>query len=192
MYDYRKLRYTAEQYRSLQGLTLVPFGSFAVVNSVLGDFGVAGFAFSVALACVAVYATHAIGSWYLDHYGHQVPRRPRIIWYVGAVALFYGLQALELRLNSPVSTFGAVMTGFFIYVFAKQPSLRWYWGPAAAVLIGMTVLPLFTALTPAEIWGNVRGPGWVACGAALILCGILDHLTLRKLVSPEPQDMVHG
>lgn len=191
MYDYRKLRYTASHYRSLQGLTLVPLGAFVVVNSFLGG-SKTGFAVSVVLACVALYSAHSIRVWYSDHYGHQISRRPPVIWCVGAVALFYGFQALELRLNSPISAVGAVVTGGFIYVFAKQPQLRWYWGLAAALLAGTTILPLLTAASSVEIWGNVRGAGWLIWGVALIVCGILDHLTLRNLLAPEPEEVVRG
>jgi hypothetical protein len=188
MQDLRRLRYTVENFTSLQGLRGVPIGLMFIINIWLQrphgwDIGIAGLALLLGFG-----ASFAIGRYYYRARYGFLRSRAQGGWVFLGFALFWAGSWVDVRHPLPVSMVGLAIAAWFVFIWARAPDLRWHYGVAALALIATSVLPAFGISDPIALWGQHSRVGWTLLGVTMIACGILDHLLLRELLPPAPQE----
>ena len=177
--DERRPDTAAVTYSYLRGLQTVPVGVLAIVSALANaDVGPLGsdWAFLTAVA-LAGAAWLAIWSRYREHYGRMTPT-PRqqardAVAVVAAIAVvFLGSLLLRSRaswsLDLPVNAIAVTFAAMMLITYSLGAGVKRHqlivWG---AVLVA-GALPVWNGEDPSNI-------GLAMAGAAVIVCGLLDH-----------------
>jgi hypothetical protein len=191
--DRRELELAASKVAYLRGLLAVPLGGLFLLAG-LGNLGWAPLRSTwVFLACLAALGLGwvALNRYYNDHYGRVSPGHRPWVRYVVPWTVFPATLAggplLETWLHPPVSLVAAMFALAMLTWYALCVRLQ-----AHHVVIWGALLLL--ALVP--VWGSMTDSVSVALlpiGAAMIICGIMDHLALvRGFGTPGRFDAAHA
>ena len=180
-----ELERTAAIYTHLRGALAIPagllFGLAALGNEQVGPFRHDW----VFLACLAALggAYALIARAYRRHYGRVSPSGEQqlrsVVALVLAVALVYGGSlllrsragfSLDLPVNPIAVTFAIVMLASYAIARVLRPHHAAVYG----TLLAAGALPVWQGEDPSNV-------GLVLCGAAVIACGVLDHLAFTRV-----------
>ncbi len=184
------LRYLTTQFRSLQGLRLVPISllSFYDPASRAGWFGwhehdgtmTASIANTIAFA-IAVLAWWLIGRYYRTHYGMVGTRRMRWgFWLVWVV--YIGLVPIGRRVNIDLSSLW--LAALCMREASLSQGFRPHYMLVAGALCMWSFVPLVVSYRNPAMW-TMQDLLNGTCG---IIIGIGDHLTLRRMMQ-ETEDL---
>ena len=186
-----QLERTAAIYAHLRGALAVPAGLLFVLAA-LGNEQVGPFRHDwVFLACLAVLggAYALIARAYRRHYGRVSPTAAQQLRAAAALALTVAVVlggslllrsragfSLDLPVNPIPVTFAAVM----LAAYAIGRVLRPHHAVVYGTLLAAGALPVWHGEDPSNA-------GLVMCGAAVIVCGVLDHLAFTRTFGPREQ-----
>jgi hypothetical protein len=166
-------------YSYLRGLQMVPVGVLAIVSALANaDVGPLGsdWAFLLAVA-LAGAAWLAIWSHYRAHYGritpspHQQARDAAAA--VAAIGVVF-LGSLLLRsqvswsLDLPVNAIAVTFAAMMLITYALGAGVKRHQLIVWGTVLAAGALPVWTGEDPSNV-------GLAMAGAALIVCGLLDH-----------------
>ena len=190
--DRRQLESRAANYAQLRGVLGIPAGLLFVLAA-LGNWQVGPFRHDwVFVACLlAIGAAHLlVARAYRRRYGRiSLPDSQQ---WRGAAALALGVAvilggslllrsragfSLDLPVNAIPVTFAVVM----LAAYAVGGVLRPHHGAVYGALLIAGALPVWGGEDPSNV-------GLVLCGAAVIVCGALDHLALTRAFGPPALD----
>ena len=179
-----QLESRAATYAHMRGVLAIPAGALFILAA-LGNWRVGPFASDwVFLACLAVIgaAYVLIARAYRQRYGRVTASAAQQLRGAAAVALGVAVVlggslllrsragfSLDLPVNPIAVTFAIVM----LLAYALGGVLRAHHVAVWGALLAAGALPVWDGADP----GNV---GLVMCGAAVIVCGVLDHLALAR------------
>jgi hypothetical protein len=191
-----ELERTAAIYTHLRGALAIPAGLLFVLAA-LGNEQVGPFRHDwVFLACLAALggAYALIAGAYRRHYGRVSPSAEQqlraILTIALAVAVVLGGSlllrsragfSLDLPVNAIAATFALVMLAS--YAIARV--LRAHHAAVYGALLVAGALPVWHGEDPSNT-------GLVMCGAAVIACGVLDHLAFKRTFGPRKLPALDG
>lgn len=186
----RQLERRTAAYAYQRGVLAIPGGLLAIVFA-LGNWRVVSDLVVIAALVLFGGAWYAIDRAYRRRFGRMTPTQARDLRTLAAGAagiavIVAGSLLLQSRaswsLDLPVNAIAVTCPIAFVAFYAVGGALRAHhlvvWG---AVLVA-GVLPIWHGPPDA---GNVA---LVMCGAASILCGVLDHLAFTRLFSAPALD----
>ena len=184
----RELETAAANYSYLRGLFYIPLGGLLVLSA-LGNWQVNPFrhtwVFLVAALAIAAVAV-AINRYYNELYGRLTPSTAQQIragiGLVLAVALMLGGATLlrshaSWSLDLPVNPIAVTFSILMLAGYAIGGVLRAHHVAVWGTLLVVGALPVWTGADPSNV-------GLVLCGAALVVCGVLDHLAFVRTFGP--------
>jgi hypothetical protein len=186
--DPARLRSTAAEHRYLRGLIQVPLGLLFIVAALGNEHWgplAHDWVFVAAMVLLAGVAW-AVNRFYDAHYGRVTPTPGREakatgMALVGAVLLF-GLAlllrsragwSLDLPVNPIPGAFGLLMLAYSATVVRLRPHHVVIWGSLAVA----GLLPVWSGDDPSNV-------GLVMSGAAVMVNGVFDHLTIVRTMGP--------
>lgn len=169
----------AVDYETLQGLTTVGLGAALVVLAATGN---------IALGTIGMALSAVVGpTYYYRRYGRASMPRSAVLLsvllsIVAVVLVFCGLVA-DHFVQGPVAlgalVCAVVLTALFPLGYRRVRPTRWHW-----IAVGALALSGLVPLTgwPADpvLWRY----SLITIGPALILIGCVDHLRLRRALTP--------
>ena len=188
----RQLESTAATYAYLRGLLAIPAGLLFILSA-LGNWHVGPFRHEwVFVACLlAIGGAHLlVARAYERLYGrmtlsaeHHLRAAATLV--IAGVVVFGGSLllrsragfSLDLPVNAIAVTFALVMLGSY----AIGGALRRHHGAVYGALLLAGGLPVWGGEDPSNV-------GLVLCGAAVIVCGALDHLAFTRTFGPPALD----
>jgi len=186
-----QLERTAAIYAHLRGALAIPAGGLFVLAA-LGNEQVGPFRHDwVFLACLAALggAYALIARAYRRHYGRVSPTAEQQLRSGAALVLAVTVVlggslllrsragwSLDLPVNAIPVTFALVM----LAAYAIGGALRPHHGIVYGTLFVAGALPVWHGEDPSNA-------GLVMCGAAVIVCGVLDHLAFARTFGPREQ-----
>ena len=190
--DRRRLEGRAATYAQLRGVLGIP-GGLLFILAALGNWRVGPFRHDwVFLACLL-----AIGGAYLltarayqRRYGRMSPSveqhlRAAATMVLAAVVVVGGSLLLRSRagfsLDLPVNPIAVTFAVVMPAAYAIGRAFRPHHGVVYGALFVAGALPVWGGEDPSNV-------GLVLCGAAVIVCGALDHLALTRSFGPPALD----
>jgi hypothetical protein len=184
----RDLEGAAASYWNLRGLLAVPAGLLFILAA-LGNWQVGplrhDWVFVAGLLAIGG-AYLLINRYYQEHYGRMSPssrqQLPAAAALVLGVALVFG-GSLLLRsragwsLDLPVNPIAVTFSILMLAGYAIGGVLRAHHVAVWGTLLVAGALPVWTGADPSNV-------GLVLCGAAVIVCGVLDHLAFVRTFGP--------
>lgn len=188
-----RVRYIASNYHHLQGLKQVPVGILlllvAVSNSVVRSWYTMWKPIPDLFVWLLVFVAYALISVYYRKSFGQVERSP---WSKrGAskvVILFLAITvafAVDMAFWPPVSIIGSVCAIWMFSIWWDGGRMRAQYVVAAGALAGASLWPLVGAVTPKQFF-SIGLP--ISLGAVFLVNGIIDHLVLKRLLPPAPEE----
>ena len=179
--DRKTLESAATRVTNLRGLLGIPGGllfmAVGLGNLGWGPFSHDWFFIVVVLALVMSFAY--INRYYDQHYGRATLTSKREITNQALNGVFFGLGLvggilLDFNFDVPISLFticfALAMFGWYAVAIGLKAHHFVIWG--ALLIIGL--IPM---------WGSLddqTSVAWLPIGAAAIICGLMDHLTLAR------------
>lgn len=190
MNNLTQIRYAAKNYNSLQGLRIVPIAFAGFLMGLAGLIGSENQLVSLLYHAglpVSLLISFMIGTQYNRKYGvAQRSRRSKIQNGLGGAAgfmIYSTLRESGTLEHAAVSLLALVAAGMTLYIYFQSEGLRNY-------LLGVTVLYIPLIIGPLFGWNILElanGGSLIlfVFGAIALMAGVLDHLTLVKLMSPQ-------
>jgi len=186
--DRRAIEAAAPSYAHLRGVLAIPAG-FLFLLAALGNWEVGPLRHDlVFLACVLVIGlAYGLGvHYYREHYGRMSPSPRAQLRDAAAAVLGIAVVAggslllrsragwsLDLPVNAIPVTFAVIMLAAYTIGGALRVHHLVVWG----TLLAAGALPVWTGPDPSNI-------GLLLCGAAVVVCGVLDHLAFVRAFGP--------
>jgi len=205
-YNLALIRYVTQNYNSLQGLRMVPFGLFYLASAA-GWLGKQGdCTFSIPALVLAILLYFGLGAYYRQRFGrvHHAPVNlgpirlavESPVWFVvglGAFLVFWAISALDYFLRPPVSLLGLSLAAGLAAVWLL-PTFRprVHYLVMAILVTGISLLPLAGFSSGNEILAPVEGTLlYIVLGSIFVVGGLMDHLILVRVLKPLPEDASH-
>ncbi|MFO7539122.1 MAG: hypothetical protein R6X32_13850 [Chloroflexota bacterium] len=198
MQSIERIEYITQNFNLLQGLRVVPFGLFILVDAAayawLPWYRIWRPLTPLALFGLAVALSILANGYYSRHYGEVRPlqqpssRLEAATLLAGVVLMVIG-GALDRHYQLPLSLFGLAMSAFLLgalYLF--NGTLRLHYLALAVIVAALSLLPLTGIVAAAHLFGPDGHYGQITIGLGLIVIGLGDHLLLARTLSPLPEE----
>ncbi len=188
----KQLERTAATYAHLRGVLAIPAGLLFILSA-LGNSRVGPFRHDwVFIACLLALggAYLLVARAYQQRYGRASPSGEQQLRAAATVVLAIAVVAggslllrsragfsLDLPVNAIAVTFALVM----LAAYAIGEAFRPHHGVVYGALFVAGALPVWGGEDPSNV-------GLVLCGAAVIVCGVLDHLAFTRTFGPPALD----
>jgi hypothetical protein len=198
MQEIKRMETITQSFNLLQGLRVVPFGLFIVVEAAatswLPWYAVWRPLSSGAALLLAAALSLLAHLYYRRNFGEVRPLRPQSpALQVGLIlfglVLMVTAGSLDRHYNMPVSLFGLAITVFLAgALFGQYGRLRLHHLILVLLMAGMSLLPLTGLVASAELFGPDSVYGSLVLGLGILLIGLWDHLSLTRALPAPPEE----
>ena len=188
----KQLERTAATYAHLRGVLAIPAGLLFILSA-LGNWRVGPFRHDwFFLACLLALggAYLLVARAYQRRYGRASPSaeqqlRAAAVLVLAVAVVFGGSLLLRSRagfsLDLPVNAIAVTFALVMLATYAIGEAFRPHHGVVYGALFVAGALPVWGGEDPSNV-------GLVLCGAAVIVCGVLDHIAFTRTFGPPALD----
>lgn len=172
-----------------QGLRWVPLGLALVILSLFPHSGQLRIALMLAVLTVALVISDRFGRWYARHYGRVVSRpgqhagRESWKWF-----FVYPLMMISLLVDAKTKSMffvsGPIWGAAIVAFWYSTGRGRLHYLAAAAIIAASGFLPVTGVAAPGR---EMFDAFFALLGGVYVICGILDHLELNRILGRTPE-----